>query len=129
MSEEKVLTKEIAAQFLVDEDSVELEEFTAFEDDDVAILLSKAEGTLFLGGLTELSDAAAESLGRHQGNYLGLHSLTELSDSAAESLSKHKGPFLNLNGLTELSDAAAESLSKHQGDILYHILDSWYLPL
>ena len=32
MSEEKVLTKEIAEQFLADEDSVDLEEFTAIEE-------------------------------------------------------------------------------------------------
>ena len=33
MSDEKVLTKEIAEQFLADEDSVDLSEFTAIEDD------------------------------------------------------------------------------------------------
>jgi hypothetical protein len=63
----------------------------------------------------ELSDAAAESLGKHEGTlYLG--GLTSLSDAAAASLSKHEGD-LGLNGLTELSDAAAESLSKHKGDL------------
>ena len=41
-------------------------------------------------------------------NYLNLDGLTELTDAAAESLSKRKGG-LSLNGLTELSDAAAES--------------------
>ena len=33
MSDEKVLTKEIAEQFLADEDSVDLSEFTAIEDE------------------------------------------------------------------------------------------------
>ena len=33
MSDEKVLTKEIAEQFLADEDSVGLSEFTAIEDE------------------------------------------------------------------------------------------------
>ena len=70
-------------------------------------------GQLNLTGLTELSDAAAESLSKHQG-YLSLYGLRELSDAAAESLSKHQGG-LDLHGLTELSDAAADSLSKHQG--------------
>ena len=43
--------------------------------------------------------------------------LTELSDAAAESLSKHNGEYLSLDGLTELSDAAAESLSKCEGEL------------
>ena len=34
MTEEKVLNKEIAVQFLVDEYSVKLEEFTKLEDGD-----------------------------------------------------------------------------------------------
>ena len=33
MSEEKVLTREIAERFLADEDSVNLSEFAAIEDD------------------------------------------------------------------------------------------------
>ena len=116
MSEEKVLTKEIAEQFLADEDSVDLSEFTAIEDD-AAEVLSTNEPTnpwgrsLYLFGLTSLSDSAAESLSKHKGD-ISLASLTSLSDSAAESLSKHKGFSLRLGGLTELSDAAAESLSK-----------------
>jgi hypothetical protein len=44
MSDENVLTKEIAEQFLADEDSVSLGEFMA------------------------LSDTAAESLGKHEGS-------------------------------------------------------------
>ncbi len=45
-----------------------------------------------------------------------LSEATNITDGAAESLSKHQGD-LNLDGLTELSDAAAESLSKHKGQI------------
>ncbi|MDA7647245.1 hypothetical protein N8661_00210 [Akkermansiaceae bacterium] len=48
---------------------------------------------------------------------LNLDGLTELSDAAAESLSKHKGT-LSLAGLTELSDAAAESLSRLEWRLL-----------
>ena len=66
MSDEKVLTKEIAEQFLADEDSVDLDEFKAIEDD------------------------AAESLGKHRG-YLSLRGLTSLPKSAAAILRKH--PF------------------------------------
>ena len=69
-----------------------------------------------LDGLTELSDAAAESLSKHEG-YLYLNGLTSLSDAAAESLGKHEGSNLYLDGVTSLSDAAAESLSKHKGEL------------
>lgn len=82
--------------------------------DAAAQSLSKHEGDLSLEGLTELSDGAAESLGRHEGS-LYLDGLTELSAAAAKSL-KHKGD-LSLDGLASLSDAAAESLSKHGGGL------------
>jgi hypothetical protein len=118
VSDEKVLTKELAEQFLADEDSVEISKFTAIEDD-AAESLSKCDYLyLYLDGLTELSDAAAEILSgayRNHGKWyhLSLNGLTELSDAAAESLGKNVGE-LGLNGLTELSDAAAESLSQHK---------------
>ncbi|MDB4723623.1 hypothetical protein OAF55_02645, partial [Akkermansiaceae bacterium] len=87
--------------------------------------------------LTELSDAAAESLSKYQGDLflnitnltnasltrklagqeeIYLNGLTELSDATAKTLAKHKGD-LHLEGLTELSAAAAKSLAKHQGDL------------
>jgi hypothetical protein len=61
MSEEIILTKEIAERFVADEDSVDLSEFTAIEDD-AAESLSKHEGHLGLDGLTSLSDADVSSL-------------------------------------------------------------------
>ena len=65
MSEEqKVLTKEIAEEFIKEDSLTVLEEFTEITDD-AAEILSKFEGDLFLGGLTALSDAAAESLAKH----------------------------------------------------------------
>ena len=67
MSDEKVLTKEITEQFLADEDSVDLSEFTSIKDE------------------------ATESLSKFEGVYLELSNLTTLSDAAAESLSKHEG--------------------------------------
>ena len=112
---DKVLTKAIAEQFLEDPESVDLSEFTAIEDEAAEILCRTEETELILSGLTRLSDAAAESLAKHQG-YLSLNGLTSLSDAAAESLGRHQG-FLSLEGLTSLSDAAAESLGKHQGDL------------
>ena len=47
---------------------------------------SKHEGKLWLIGLTELGDAAAESLSKYNGEKIDLN-LTEISDAAAESLS------------------------------------------
>ena len=58
MSDEKVLTKEIAEQFLVDEYSVDLCEFTAI-DDDAAKSLSKHQGSLYLFGLRSGNDFQA----------------------------------------------------------------------
>ena len=60
MSDEKVLTKEIAEQFLADKDSVDLGEFT------------------------ELSDAAAESLSKHEGTLRLV--FNNLPESAAQIL-------------------------------------------
>ena len=102
MSEEKVLTKEIAEQFLADEDSVDLSEFTTIEE------------------------AAAESLSKHESWHLSLDGLTKLSDAAAESLSKFEGSQLSLEGVTELSDNAARSLCKFEGDEL--IVDLQNIP-
>ena len=52
MSGEKMLTKEIAEQYLADEDSVDLSEFTAIEDA-AAESLSKHEEDLYLDDLTD----------------------------------------------------------------------------
>ena len=109
MSEEKVLTNEIAEQFITGE-TLDLSEFTSIEDA-AAESLSKHQGDLWLSGLTKLSDAAAENLSKHKG-YLIFECLTELSDAAAESFSKHKGE-LQLSGLTELSQTGEKSLSKN----------------
>ena len=88
MSNEKILTKEIAEQFLENVNSVELSEFTAIEDE-AAESLSKHEGDLFLDGLTSLSDAAAESLSKHEGR-LRL-SLEKFPESAA--ILRQRPPF------------------------------------
>lgn len=50
-----------------------------------------------LDGLTNLSDAAAEILSKHQGD-LSLGGLTSLSEAAAQSLTKHVR-YLDLRGL------------------------------
>ena len=74
-------------------------------------------------GLTNLSDAAAESFSRFRGNSLDLNGLTHLSDAAAESLGGSRAGCLSLNGLTNLSDTAAEGLVTYNGT-LYVVLDN-----
>ena len=84
MSEEKVLTKEIAEQFLADYRSVDLSEFTEIKDA-AAESLSKYKGWLNLDGLTELSDFAAESLSSKPKEELGINP-DGLNASAAKIL-------------------------------------------
>jgi hypothetical protein len=136
MSDDKVLTKDIAEQCLAEQSAdidelpedyefVDLSEFAVIESE-AAEVLSSCEGDLYLLGLTSLSDAAADSLSRHKGEVLSL-SVSDLSDVAIDSLSKYEG-YLTLDGLTSLSDAAADSLSRHKGELqfweLTHLSDS-----
>jgi hypothetical protein len=68
---------------------------------------------IVLGGLTTLSETAAnEFLGTKLGT-LVLDGLVRISDAVAASLSQYRGP-LSLNGLLELSDNAALALGKHR---------------
>jgi len=68
---------------------------------------------------------------------LYLHGLTELSDAVAESLGKHKGDLF-LNGVfhhfttqttSELSDAAAAELSQKPGTINHQSPPEWVADL
>ena len=93
MSNSKILTKEIAEQFLKDEDSVNLSEYTSLDDD------------------------AAQLLAKIKGRYIDLSGLVALSDTAAQELAKFNGAKLELNGLTTLSDATAGALAKMKGTL------------
>ena len=53
MSDEKLLTKEIAEQFLADEDSVDLSEFTAIDDDAAEIIGRLRVHPFFAGSIEE----------------------------------------------------------------------------
>ena len=72
--------------------------------------MSKNGGWLELCGLTQLSDAAAESLSKHKGS-LDLRSLTQLSEGAAECLNKH--PWGLHVSVHKLPEAAATILRNH----------------
>jgi uncharacterized protein YxjI len=65
-------------------------------DEDMAQKFS-ANSESALGYFEEITDAAAESLSRYEGEVLNLSGLTSLTDAAAKSLSKHKGRFLSLS--------------------------------
>ncbi|MCS5643634.1 MAG: hypothetical protein NZ807_10275 [Dehalococcoidia bacterium] len=120
MSDEKVLTKEIAEQLLAN--PFKMSEYTAIEDV-AAESLNKHKIYLHLNGLTSLSDAAAEGLGNHEG-HLELNGICELSSAAAKGLSRHFG-CIDLMKLTHLPNtpghiALAEQLRKsHQHEHLY----------
>ncbi len=57
------LTKEIAEQFLKDNDSLNLEEFEEI-DEDAAEILSRSENDFSLYGLSDLSETAAQALAK-----------------------------------------------------------------
>ena len=126
MSDEKVLTKEIAEQFRAEEDSwdlsepVYLEEFNAIEDA-AARLLSYSPAELDFSGLMSLSDDAAQSLGMHSGELiLGGHAvdheggsrvvLIEVSPKQAASLSAH--PHLTITLKTNSTAQEEEIISE-----------------
>ena len=109
MSEEKVLTKEIAEQFLKHE-TPDLSYFSTI-DDLAAELLASHEGDLYLVGLTELSDSSAENLSKSSGEVLALDGLKSLSESVAIHLANYTG-YLSLENLSFIDDSVASLLSK-----------------
>ena len=118
MSTNNIITLESVKRFLAAPFSKEYGDFLRGNkiEDRAARAIARHTGTLPLGALTELTDAAADALATHQGGALDLGGLTELSDIAAEAFSRYQGD-LNLNGLTALSDAAARALSNHKGGL------------
>ena len=123
MGKTKVLTKKLIDQILKSPDQYDhpYDSFTAIEDE-AAIHLSKkvkACPSLYLSGLTSLSDVAATAFGKFdccaQPNmFLILDGIKTISDKGLKSLAKFAGS-ISLNGLEALSDAGAEALASHQG--------------
>jgi hypothetical protein len=96
----KVLTKEIAEQFLADEDSVDLSEFTTIEDE-AAEVLASSQNKLNLFGLLSLSDQAAEHLAKHNptgaGSFLSAYATLYLGGGGDDDIE------FTANGLSALS--------------------------
>lgn len=88
VAEIKILTKNIAKQFVKDNDSIDLGEFTVIEPA-AAQVLAKHKGKLNLSGLTSLSDKSAMELSKHKG-LLVLVNLASLSNTGAEALVQSK---------------------------------------
>lgn len=111
----KVINRMVARKVLTDYMSVDLDSYTAI-DDDAAGLLSKCIFGLELRGLAELSDKAAKGLGRRKGGDLDLSGLKSLSVVAAKALAGTEG-ILMLCGLKEISDEVAVALLEHKGPL------------
>lgn len=114
----KKLTLEIVQLFLRGEKHQGKEIYTAsfstIEDAAAAELTKQDKPWVFLNGLVEISEPAAQSLAQIQSNLaLGL---VDLSPPVAAELAKHKG-FLSFNRLSDVSDSVAEKLGQHQGGL------------
>ena len=114
--EAKILTAEIAEQFLKNSDAVALSEFTTIEDY-AACVLATHKGEISLNGLKTLSDAAARLLSKHKG-FLSLNGLEFLSDESARAFAYHGGDLrlgigkgADLSALEGLNDAAAKFIA------------------
>ena len=113
MSEEKVLTKEIAEQYVADnkeeiKNEIYLPDYTSIDEAAADFLANiQTSGELNLDGLSEISDATAESLSNFQGTTLYLNGLTQLSFSSKMSFSKYRG-YLYVKGLGEKDFHAAD---------------------
>lgn len=109
MSVEKVLTKEIAEQFLNNQET-ELFAYAKINDD-AAELLASHEGDLLLDDLNAISDQSAQLLSKHRG-YLQIdysfddNSKMDLSDKAAEFLASHENLETNNRKIKNFSGKA-----------------------
>jgi hypothetical protein len=113
--EAKILTPEIAEQFLKNSDAVALSEFTTIEDEAAPVLARYKGRRLNLMGLTSLSDTAANALSQYNGGRINLAGVKSLTSVAAQALTQQD---LVLDSLRNLSNATAHVLMKHKGMLL-----------
>jgi|GEM_PF-3938932 len=113
MVDEKVLTQQIAEQFLKDNYSVDLDEFETIEDQAANVLGRFHKGMLSLDGLTALGPESASHLGQIPGD-LYLRSLPNLSEAAAKGLAENTH-HLVLSSIAQLDDATVCELAQHKG--------------
>lgn len=95
-------------------------------DESIASELAKFSGSIYLDGLSSISDDAAKEISRlghtcHERSdpsdrwWLQLDGITRLSDVAAKHLSTFEGSDLLLRGLKDLSALGQESFSNYNG--------------
>jgi len=125
MGKEKVLTKKLIDQILKKPSEEEpYKSFTEIEDEAAVYLSKKIKVlTLYLDGLTSLSDVAAAAFGKLDccgcPNFsVHLNGVKTISDAGLKSLAKFEGS-LSLGGLRELTDAGAKALVSHKGGRLW----------
>ena len=104
------LTQEIAQKF-IDDDLIELSDFTEITEDAASVLSDYDEYSLDLESLTTISVEVARSLSKAKVESLSLSGLEEIGDDVAKELSNFSGESLWLSGITKLSESAAQSLS------------------
>jgi hypothetical protein len=80
----------------------------------LASVLRKHPGALDLGGVEELTDAAAEDLSLHGGPHILLDDVQVVPAHVAEKLAKYRGK-LSLCGVKRLTDEAAAKISEYEG--------------
>ena len=88
--------------------------------DVAATVLQHCQSSLDFASLEQLSDSAANILGKSwQAKFYGIEmpKLTTLSSTAAAGLCGSHKFFLRLHGLTAISDDTAKSLGKHLGEL------------
>jgi hypothetical protein len=123
MAKGKVLTKDIALDFVTRGGrSWQLNDFTSINED-AALVLSEFSGHLCLNGLKTIPERTAQLLTSQKWDEqnidfssLEMNGLTVISDPVAEALGQNKwigGLFLD--GLKKISDSAALGISKYQG--------------
>jgi hypothetical protein len=109
---EKLLTKEISEQFLADEGSVDLSEFTTIEDD-AAEVLGKFDDNgnrgLSLSGIKHLSESTA----RHLSNFKRDIDISGLVDPSEQLILTFLKNSTTLK-LKQISDEFAKTLSKRR---------------
>ena len=84
-------------------------------DVDMARVIAKTRGKLFLNGLTAITPEVAEVLATHRG-WLHLDGLQSMIPQVASALSKHEG-WLFLNGIKDLDKDVAVALLPYRGQL------------
>jgi hypothetical protein len=84
-------------------------------------LVTEFKGSLFLNGLTTLSDEATKALAQHKGDVLDLNGLTTFSADAAKALVESKNWNGHLSGITAFASpdsvAIAQALATRKGPL------------